>query len=88
MVGAGDEVTRPEPLMSTNAWGFSIILLGAVFVLLGHIIGLDTQLTATISSTIIGSGCTVFTSAVKPSITNSPNASIDTEVKKENPNVS
>lgn len=83
-------MTRPEPLMSTNAWGFSIILLGAVFVLLGHIIGLDTQLTATISSTIIGSGCTVFTSAVKPpQITNSPNATIgDAKPEGEKLNVS
>lgn len=74
--------------MTTEAWGFAIMFLGVAFVLVGHIMGLDIQLTGTISSTIIGSGCTVFTSAVKPSITNSPNSSIDTEVKKENPNVS
>lgn len=79
MAQEGRGVNNPGSIMTTEAWGFAIMALGAAFVLVGHTVGLDTQLTATISSTIIGSGCTVFTSAVKPSISNSPNSNIQTE---------
>lgn len=73
-------MTRPDPIMTTEAWGFAILLLGVVFVVLGHVIGLDTQTVVSISSTIIGSGCTVFTSAVKTQtqFNNSPNSNANT----------
>jgi hypothetical protein len=74
-------MTRPDPLMTTEAWGFAILALGVTFVCLGHLIGLDTQTVVSISSTIIGSGCTVFTSAVKTQnqFNNSPNSNASVE---------
>jgi hypothetical protein len=74
-------MTRPDPLMTTEAWGFAILALGVVFVCLGHVIGLDTQTVVSISSTIIGSGCTVFTSAVKTQNQNNSSAEVDDQKK-------
>jgi hypothetical protein len=71
----------PDPIMTTEAWGFAILCLGVAFVVFGHLIGLDTQTVVSISSTIIGSGCTVFTSAVKTQnqFNNSPNSNASVE---------
>jgi hypothetical protein len=74
-------MNRPDPIMTTESWGFSILVLGVAFVVLGHMIGLDAQTVVSISSTIIGSGCTVFTSAVKTQnqFNNSPNSNASVE---------
>jgi hypothetical protein len=78
---------HPNPIMTTEAWGFAILFLGVIFVVFGHLIGLDTQTVVSISSTIIGCGCTVFTSAVKTQtqFNNSPNsnANMDTEIQPQ-----
>ncbi len=82
-------MNRPDPLMTTEAWGFLILFLGAAFVVLGHMIGLDTQTVVSVSSTIIGCGCTVFTSAVKTQnqTNNLPNSNanvnVDSNIQKK-----